>query len=382
MLHYHSFPKLKKLTVSLLVVCFFMASSLAAQPRKIQSKKIIPSQTVSSEQVLKAALRRTPNSFLANYALGEFYLQSGQLLKAIPLLEAAARIDPAHFNNQHDLVLAYLNAGNLVQARTNIQALLVSHNKAEAHNLMGLIEEASGNKQAAAEAYQRAAQLDATEQNIFDYGNSILKLNVPEEALKIFKFGVTKYPKSAQLLVGEAISKYALGQFKEAIETLCQAVDLNPQDERAYIFLGEMYGVSVELSDEINQRFERLVQLQPRNALAHYYYAMNLWKGKSNDNVSLNLSKIETLLKTATGLDPNLADAFHNLGLLYFEEQKIDAAIIQLQRAARLKPKVSIIRFKLAQAYQRQGKTALAAQEFAATKKLKAAEFEAVKMNN
>jgi tetratricopeptide (TPR) repeat protein len=323
------------------------------------------------------------NQILKNtHSLKEFYLQRGQITQAIPWLEAAAKIDTANYNNQFDLILAYIKAGNLTQARTNLQSLLASKNNAETNNLLGFLEEASGNKQAAAEAYQRAAQIDPTEKNIFDYGESILKLNAPEEAVKIFTYGAQKFPQAAQFLVGTAICKYALGQFKEAVETLCQAVDLNPKDERAYIFLGEMYGVSVELSDEINQRFERLVRLQPRNALAHYYYAMNLWKGKSNDSASTNQAKIETLLKAATELDPNLADAFHNLGLLYFEEQKIDAAIIQLQRAAQLKPQVSIIRFKLAQAYQRQGKTALAAQEFEATRKLKAAEFEAVKKNN
>ena len=379
MAYFLGFREFGKKLLLIFVGCFFITSSFA-QNSKISNKKASLKQPAASEQSLKEAQRRAPKDFLANHNLGEFYLQRGQITQAIPWLEAAAKIDSAHYNNQYDLILAYVKAGNLTQARTNLQSLLAIKNNAETNNLLGLLEEASGNKQAAAEAFQRAAQIAPTEQNIFDYGESILKLNAPEEALKIFKFGVNKYPKSAQLLVGEAISKYALGQFKEAIETLCQAVDLNPKDERAYIFLGEMYGVSVELADEINQRFEKLVQLQPRNAVAHYYYAMNLWKGKSG--ISNNQSKIEGLLKRATELDPNLADAFHNLGLLYLEEQKIDAAIIQLQRAAKLKPEVSIIRFKLAQAYQRQGKTALAAQEFEATKKLKAAEFEAVKKNN
>ena len=319
--YFSSFSALKKLPITFIVLCAFIASSFA-QRHKIPGKNSASKNSVVTEQSLKEAQRRAPKNFLANHSLGEFYLQRGQITQAIPWLEAAAKIDPTHYNNQYDLILAYVKAGNLTQARTNLQSLFASKNNAELNNLLGFLEEASGNKQAAAEAYQRAAQLDPTEKNIFDYGESILKLNAPEEALKIFKYGVNKYPKSAQLLVGEAISKYALGQFKEAIETLCQAVDLNPGDERAYIFLGEMYGVSVELADEINQRFERLVRLQPRNALAHYYYAMNLWKGKNTDSASTNQPKIETLLKAATELDPNLADAFHNLGVIVFGRTK------------------------------------------------------------
>ena len=379
--YFSSFSALKKLPITLIVLCAFIVSSFA-QRHKISDKKPSTKNSVVTEQSLKEAQRRAPKNFLANHNLGEFYLQRGQITQAIPWLEAAAKIDAAHYNNQYDLILAYVKAGNLTQARTHLQSLFAIKNNAETNNLLGLLEEASGHKQAAAEAYQRAAQLDPTEKNIFDYGESILKLNAPEEAVKIFTYGAQKFPQAAQFLVGTAICKYALGQFKEAVEMLCQAVDLNPNIERAYIFLGEMYGVSTELSDEINQRFERLIKLQPRNAFGHFYYAMNLWKGKNNDSTSINLSKIEALLRTATTLDPNLAAAFHNLGLIYFEQQKFAESIPALQRAALLKPQVSIIRFKLAQAYQRTGKNALAAQEFEATKKLKALEFEAVKKDN
>ncbi len=364
------------LLIFLLITSFFC---LAISAQKKSKSRPATNSSKASEASLKETARRAPHNFLANHNLGEYYLQTGKLWQALPWLEAAASIDPSHFNNQYDLILAYVSIGKLAAANTNIQALMAKNNSADAHNLLGVVEAALGHQQAAAEAYQRAAQLDPSEKNIFDYGESILKLNAAEEALKIFNFGVQKFPKSAQLRVGEAISQYGLGKFKEAIATLCEAVDLNPKDERAYIFLGEMYGISVELSDEINQRFAKFIQLQPRNALAHYYYAMNLWKGKHNESAQADVIKIESLLKTATTLDPKLTDAFYNLGLLYFEQQKLNLAITQLRSAVVLKPQVSIIHFKLAQAYQRTGQNALAAQEFEATKKYKALEFEAVK---
>ena len=233
------------------------------------------------ERQLKEAVRRAPNNFEANYNLGEFYIHAAKLSEAIPWLEKARLLNPTHYANGYDLALAYVQTGKLPAARQQIQELLATKNTAELHNLMGLAEETFGNNLAAAEAYQRAAQLDPNEKNVFDLGNILLQLTAANEALKIFKYGVEKHPKSSQLRVGRGIAEYALGKYNEAVETLCQAVDLDQGDPRPYVFLGEMYGVSVELADEINRRFAVLIQLQPRNALAHYYYAMNLWKGGS-----------------------------------------------------------------------------------------------------
>src|SRR5262249_54452735 len=49
---------------------------------------------VDSESNLRAALRRSPQSFAANRRLGEFYLRSQRYDQAIPMLEAAYRIQP------------------------------------------------------------------------------------------------------------------------------------------------------------------------------------------------------------------------------------------------------------------------------------------------
>lgn len=331
-----------------------------------------PKPTSSSlELQLQKAVRRTPNDFDAYHKLGEFYLRAGKLSAAIVWLEKARALNPSHYANGYDLALAYVQTGRLTAARQQIQQLLTGQNTAELHNLMGLAEETAGNKLAAAEAYQRAAQLDPNEKNVFDLGNILLQLTAANEALKIFQFGVEKHPNSSQLRVGRGIAEYALGKHHEAVETLCQAVDLAPNDPRPYVFLGEMYGVSVELAEAINQRFAKLIQTQPRNALAHYYYAMNLWKGKRGTQADADPAQLEALLKTAITLDPNLADGFYQLGTLYFEQKKYPVAVTHLHRATQLKPQDAQFHFKLGQAYQQTKQTALAAAEFAITKKLK-----------
>lgn len=336
-----------------------------------KSKPTSAPTSVGLERQLQQAVRRTPHNFDAHHKLGEFYLRAGKLPAAIVWLEKARDLNPSHYTNGYDLALAYVQTGKFAAARQQIQQLLTRQNTAELHNLMGLAEETAGNKLAAAEAYQRAAQLDPNEKNVFDLGNILLQLTAANEALKIFQFGVEKHPNSAQLRVGRGIAEYALGEYNKAVETLCQAVDLAPNDPRSYVFLGEMYGVSVELADAINQRFAKLLQTQPRNALAHYYYAMNLWKGKRGTQADADPAQLESLLKTAITLDPNLADGFYQLGTLYFGQKKYPAAVTHLRRATQLKPQDAQFHFKLGQAYQQTKQTALAATEFAITKKLK-----------
>ncbi len=268
-------------TLIIWLSCLLLVSPPVAQAQTKPATKNV----AILERQLQAAARRLPNDFTPNHKLGEFYLQAGKISAAIPFLAQAYRLDPTHYANGYDLALAYVKTGKLSQARQQIQQMLATKNTAELHNLMGLAEETADNKLAAAEAYQRAAQIDPSEKNVFDLGNILLQLTAANEALTIFQYGVSKHPQSSQLRVGRGIAEYTLGKYHEAVETLCQAVDLTPQDPRPYIFLGEMYGVSVELADEINQRFAALIKRQPRNALASallFYYAMNLWKGKRN----------------------------------------------------------------------------------------------------
>ena len=84
-------------------------------------------------------------------------------------------------------------------------------------------------------------------------------------------------------------------------------MDLAPSDPRPYQFLGEMYGVAPELGREITMRLARFVAARPRNAVASYYYALNLWKGQPAGSENVDLRQVEALLRRAVALDPRFA---------------------------------------------------------------------------
>jgi tetratricopeptide (TPR) repeat protein len=343
-----------------------------SSPAGKQSSKA--SNTASDlERRLIEATRQQPNSFEAHRALASFYLRNGKLDAALPHLQRAQAIDPSQYANGYDLALVLLQTGKLSEARQLATRTLKLKDTSELHNLLGDIEEREGNLVAAAEEYQRAAHMDASEENLFDWGNNLLQLRAFEPATQIFSTGIERYPKSARLHVGLGIAQYSRGQYDAAVTAFCQAADLSPSDPRPYQFLGEMYGVSPERGPEITERLGKFVAARPRNAVANLYYALSLWKGQpAGASAPTDLAKVEALLRRAVALDPKLTKGFLELGTLLSDQQRHKEAIPELRRAIELDPSQPQAHYRLAQAYQRTGQKTLAAQELAIFERLKA----------
>ncbi len=96
---------------------------------------------------------------------------------------------------------------------------------------------------------------------------------------------------------------YARGLYEDAVKALLTAADLNPSDPRCYLFLSKAYDSSPSQADEVIQRFQRYAELEPNNALAQYYYAMSLWKGKRAEGSGLDLQEVESLLQKSIALN-------------------------------------------------------------------------------
>ena len=316
------------------------------------------------ENALRQAVTSNPNSFEANHHLGEFYLQAGKLKTGISYLEKAQRLNPAHYVNGYDLSLAYLETGDPANASRQIRELLGHQNTAELHDLLGEAEEKAGHYMPAANEFQIAAHMDPSEKYIFDWGNELLLHRGYEPAVKVFTSGVERYPKSAMLHIGLGVAFYSLGFYDDAAKALCRATDLEPSDPRPYLFLGKMFDISLDQSDEVTARLKRFVELQPGNALASYYYAMSLWKGHREQGLKSNKDLITSLLKRSAALDPKLPEPHLQLGILYAGHQSYRDATEEFQQAIRLKPDLADAHYRLGQVYSRVGNTTSAAKEY------------------
>ncbi len=292
-------------------------------------------------------------------------------MAAANLFLAAALLwaPPPDVSADADLARAagYLEKGEARRAVELIRGVLPRRDTPAVRHLLGNALEAAGDLIAAAEEFQRAAHADPSEENLFDWGNDLLQLRAYAPATDVFAESVKRFPRSARLQVGLGIARYSRGQFEEAIRAFCAATDLDPDDERPYLFLGEMYGVSTELAGEVTRRLARFTGRKPGSALGHFFYAMSLWKGAPD---AVPPPAVEAHLKKAVALDPRLAKAHFQLGVLYGDALRYPEAIAALEEAVRLEPSMAPAHYRLGQAYRRTGREDLAAAALAEFERL------------
>jgi tetratricopeptide (TPR) repeat protein len=333
-----------------------------------------------AEGTLLEAAKQRPGDFAAQQSLGEFYLHQDRWPEGILYLQKAQLLNPEDYNTGYDLSLAYLNSGDTTNASTLLRKMIAQRETAELDNLLAEVNERSGDYKTAALEYHRAAELDPSENNIFDLASFLLQHSNYEgfldKSLTFFQYGVQKYPRSAKMTVGLGVALYAEGRYDDAVQTLCAAVDLDPTDPKPFQFLGKVSTVSTARIPEIRNRLEKFVELYPNNGPAIYYYAMALWR-RSDGESAADLPTVEALLKRAIAAAPAFYDAHYELGILYQDQQKYPDAIRELNQTVALRPDFNRAHYRLFLLYSRTHQKRLAEEHLAILKQLKQEDAEA-----
>ncbi len=314
----------------------------------------------ASEESLRESVERDPHSFEANHLLGKALDEHGKAHDAIPYLQRAGELKPGDYENSYELALANAHAGNYERARDRAQALLPHFDTAELHHLLGDVQEKLGNSLEAVREYQRAAEMDARESYVFDWGSELLLHHAPEPAVEVFTKGNRLFPHSVRMLLGLGASWFALGSYDKAVQRISEASDLSPSDPVPYLFLGKMQNAESTPSKEIVEKLHRFVTLQPENSEANYYYAVGLWKLRDGPTHSASTAQIESLLNHAVKVDPKFAAAYVQRGILYSERKDYPRAISDYRQAIQADPQMRMeeAHFRLAQAYRQTGDVA------------------------
>ena len=225
------------------------------------------------------------------------------------------------------------------------------------HHHLANTDEKAGKPLDAVREYRRAAELEPSENNIFDWGSELLIHHAPETAIEVFANGIRSYPSSSRLLLGAAVSYYSRSEYRQASAYFFQAADLNPPDPGPYMFLGKIQSPEITATSGFLERLERFAKLQPENAWANYYYAANLWKRRKNPEDTATLRQIETLLERAVTLQPRMSEAYLQLGLVLSEKHDLSGARNAYRKAIEVDPQMEAAHYQLAQAYRKLGET-------------------------
>ncbi len=138
----------------------------------------------------------------------------------------------------------------------------------------------------------------------------------------------------------------ARGKYADAADLYRQALSRNSKNVQAMAGLGMALGKQFKLDGAMEQ-FERALQLDPNNALAHSGKAMVLMNRLQSSSLTVQknrdamLKEAESEAKQALSIDPNMPEAHYNLGMSYKEQGRLDEAAGEFNAAIKSDPQMS-----------------------------------------
>lgn len=248
----------------------------------------------------------------------------------------------------------------------------------DAHRALGDSKEAAGDPIGAVREYEGAVKADPSEENYFAWGAELLLHRAGQAAVQVFSAGAKAHPDSSRLLAGLGAAYYSIGQYNEAASKICRASDLNPTDAAPYLFLGKMEQADADPLPCSEAVFSRFAAEQPDNPQANYFYGLVLWKNARKTQNASNFARAEQLFQRAVTFNPQFAEVYLQLGLLYNARGEKGLALDAFQKAASANPKSSQAHYQLSLAYRRSGDAEKANLEMKSYQELRRSEDAAV----
>jgi tetratricopeptide (TPR) repeat protein len=225
------------------------------------------------------------------------------------------------------------------------------------------VAEERGEALRTAREYQRAAELEPSEPNLFNWGSDLLMHRAAEPATEVFAKGHRLFPRSTRMLLGLAAAGYTRGAYDQAARYFFEACDLDPADAGPYMFLGKVQSTEITNLEGYVDRLARFAKLHPDNAWSNYYYAVALWTQRKSPEDSETPARVRALLENAIHLDSGLGAAYLQLGVVYSAQNEDARAIAAYQEAIKISPQMDEPHYRLGQAYARSGQPEKARQE-------------------
>jgi tetratricopeptide (TPR) repeat protein len=326
-------------------------------------RSIFSARTAPSIGVLPAP----PENLSApqNLALGVLFSSAGAYEQAIPRFEDALRLDPNNDTATADLALAYKNAGKTSTAVDLIRRAVKERPSAGLYNLLGGLDEESGDFVEAVQSFQRAVELDANnEQYYFDLGMEYLSHFTFGPAAEVFRVGTQKFPNSSRQYLGLAFSHYAIREYAEAANAFTTALEIDPHSPAVFQAWKTVLTFLVPKDwEQLLPRLNRLAASHPQNAPLAFGYGAALFRVEVSKGSEGTFDRSQTLLEKAVRLQPDFPEAHLELGGLYAARKLDQKAVVEYLEAIRQDPTSDSAHYRLAQVYRDMNKLDLATQE-------------------
>jgi len=223
---------------------------------------------------------------------------------------------------------------------------------------LGQAYEAAGNTAKALPELRKAIEIDPYEEEYyFDLAQVQLLHQDFNGAIRTLEPSRRIFAKSPQLELTLGVGYYGLRRFDDAVGSFLRVIEMAPEVEQPYAFLGRIIDHAGERLPEIERRFEAYAKATPKSAGSQFLYAKAI-NASSGDSAAA-----EALLRKSIAMDGRNWESHLELGIALEKRRSYEEAAKELTRSIKLNPKSSTPHYRPARIYDRLGKKQEAASE-------------------
>jgi tetratricopeptide (TPR) repeat protein len=280
--------------------------------------------------------------------IATIYLKEEKYQQAIPFLQAIEAADPDDMNVRVKLGLVQMELKQHAQAIAIFKNILEKNPDSDRlHYYLGsLYEETKQMDLAMDELRLIKPESKLYSDAVLHVAYLLKQFNRVSEAKSYLKGAIEKAPKTPGFYIFQASLEEETKAIPVAVKILQKALSEFPEDEKIRYYLGSLFDRQGEVDKGLEQ-MEAILKLNPENVDALNYIGYT-WTQKG-----IRLNDAEKLLRRALGLRPDNGYIQDSWGWYLFTRGRLHEAVVELEKAARMKPNEPTILEHLGDAYLR-----------------------------
>ncbi len=338
---------------------------LAASLARLQADVENHCNPSSPLKVLRSARLPPEQEIEIHLRSAEILSRAGFYAEALTDFEEASSLAPARADLLFDQALARFRLGKLDAALATAEQAKVLEDSGSLESLMGDIQEKRGDALAAVQSYQAAVALEPSdEHHRVALVLELLRHQTFDAALVVLNQATSLFPQSVRLKILQSLTYYFVDRSADAIHALLEARQLDPGNETAARYLGEITLQDTAMPDPAAvAQVCKFADERPKSKTADALCGGVLLRLARDSGETRRKAEIFSRLQHGVRVAPGESIARCHLGeALEWVGQWRDART-QMEACVRLDPESPEGHYHLARIYRRLGLTAPANQQ-------------------
>jgi len=323
----------------------------------LQAQLVMHADVRQTLQALRAISMPAEREIAFRQHLAEILISHNDFAQATDDLAREADLDPSNPDLRFNLALAQFKAGKNADALAAAQKCRELRDNADVESLLGDIQEALGDNLAAVRSYQAAVAFDPSNVNHqLELALEFIRHRNFEPAKLVLQQAEKLFPRSWRVQVALGMVEYFVGTKPAASEILLRAVDLAPQPDLVFRYLGD-----VELDESSAPDAPAVARIcayanaHPKAAREQFYCGALMLHADYASRDTSRLDEIDRRLTFAAQALPDEAAPHCELGRAYAWSEKWKPAQQESEACVRLNPNSAQAHYRLSQIYHQTG---------------------------